>query len=212
MKPGAPVRHFSKTSILFATLLLSAILSVIALPSHAALGAGDTAPVFKAQASLAGKSFPFSLQNLLAKGPVVVYFFPSAFTSGCNIQAHEFAVNYDKFAAADAAIIGISLDSIERLNIFSADPKYCAGKIPVASDAEGKIAKSYGLKVQESKGGIRDTRGIDIDHGFAERTTFILTPDGKIAAVVGGLAPEANVEKALKVVQQLAAEKRTEKP
>jgi peroxiredoxin Q/BCP len=185
---------------------------VISLPIHAALKEGDTAPPFKVQASLAGKSFTFSLKEVLTKGPVVVYFYPSAYTNGCNIQAHEFAVNHDKFVTANAAIIGVSLDSIARLNTFSADPNYCAGKIPVASDTDGKIAKSYGLKVQEANAGIKDTRGIEIDHGFAERTTFIVTSEGKIAATIGGLAPKANVEKALEIVQQLAVGKRSGKP
>lgn len=202
------MRNFSLPSILFAGLFLGGI----SLPVHAALKEGDTAPLFKVQASLAGKSFTFSLKDALAKGPVVVYFYPSAYTSGCNIQAHEFAVNHDKFTAANAAIIGVSLDSIARLNGFSADPNYCAGKIPVASDSNGKIAKSYDLNVQELHAGIKDTRGIEIDHGFAERTTFIVTSDGRIAAAIGGLSPKANVEKALEKVQQLAAGKRSEKP
>lgn len=196
------MRHFSLTPILFCGLLLSAV----SLPAHAALKEGDAAPDFNAQASLAGKSFTYSLKNALAKGTVVVYFYPSAYTSGCNIQAHEFAVNHDKFTAANATIIGVSLDSIERLNSFSADPAYCAGKIPVASDAGGKIAKSYDLTVMGLawiNSWIKDTRGISIGHGFAERTTFIVTSDGKIAATIGGLAPEANVKKALEVVQKL---------
>ncbi|QDZ27224.1 peroxiredoxin [Noviherbaspirillum sp. UKPF54] len=202
------MRNFSLPSILFAGLFLG----VIALPVHAALKEGDSAPLFKVQASLAGKSFTFSLKDALTKGPVVVYFYPSAYTSGCNIQAHEFAVNHDKFTAANAAIIGVSLDSIARLNSFSADPNYCAGKIPVASDSKGKIAKSYDLSVQEFHAGIKDTRGIEIDHGFAERTTFIVTSDGRIAAAIGGLSPKANVEKALEKVQQLAVGKPSEKP
>lgn len=202
------MRNFSLPSILFAGLFLG----VISLPVHAALKEGDSAPLFKVQASLAGKSFTFSLKDALTKGPVVVYFYPSAYTSGCNIQAHEFAVNHDKFTAANAAIIGVSLDSIARLNSFSADPNYCAGKIPVASDSKGKIAKSYDLNVQEFHAGIKDTRGIEIDHGFAERTTFIVTSDGRIAAAIGGLSPKANVEKALEKVQQLAVGKPSEKP
>jgi peroxiredoxin len=184
------------------TLLLS---SALTIPAIAALKDGDKAPEFKAQASLAGKAFSFSLQETLKKGPVVVYFYPSAYTGGCNIQAHTFAVNSDKFAAAGASIIGVSLDSISRLNDFSADPAYCAGKLPVASDVDGKIARSYELKVREAQAGRKDTRGADIDHGFAERTTFIVKPDGKIAATLEGLAPAANVEKALDVVQGLAS-------
>ena len=178
----------------------------IALPALAALDAGDTAPDFKAPASLDGKVFEFSLEESLAKGPVVVYFYPSAFTGGCSLQAHTFAVNYDKFTAAGASIIGVSLDNIERLNAFSADPEYCAGKIAVASDVDGKIARSYDLKIASAREGAKDSRGIEIGHGFAERTTFIVTPDGKIAATVGGVSPVENVNKSLEIVQQLAKE------
>jgi peroxiredoxin len=189
-------------------LVLGVLLSgALALPAIAALKEGDMAPDFKTQASLAGKSFTFSLRDALNKGPVVVYFYPSAYTGGCNIQAHAFAVNSDKFAAAGATIIGVSLDSIERLNDFSADPQYCAGKFPTASDENGTIAKSYDLMVREGKAGSKDTRGVEIGHGFTERTTFIVTPDGKVAATVGGLAPAENVDKALVAVQQLAIAK-----
>ena len=115
-------------------------LVLVVTSSFAALKQGDTAPDFKTQASLAGKEFTFSLRDALKKGPVVVYFYPAAFTGGCNLQAHTFAENHDKFAAAGASVIGVSLDSISRLNDFSADPQYCAGKLPVASDEKGEIA------------------------------------------------------------------------
>jgi peroxiredoxin len=186
--------------------LLSAglLAALISLPAQAALEAGAVAPDFKTQASLAGKAFSYSLKDALKKGPVVVYFYPSAYTNGCNIQAHTFSENNEKFVAAGATIVGVSLDSIARLNKFSADPDYCAGKIIVASDADGKIAKSYELSVREAVAGRKDSKGEDIDHGFAERTTFVVTPDGKITATIGGIAPAANVEKALEVVQGLA--------
>lgn len=185
-------------------LLLAGLLSgAIALPALAALKAGDAAPDFKTQASLNGKEFTFSLKDALKKGPVVVYFYPSAYTGGCNVQAHNFAVNYDKFTAAGASVVGVSLDNIARLNDFSADPDYCAGKLPVASDEAGTIAKSYDLVVRAGSAGAKDTRGKEIGHGFAERTTFIVTPDGKIAATVGGVSPIENVQKALEAVQQL---------
>jgi peroxiredoxin len=193
------------------TLVAALLASLTALPAMAALKEGDSAPDFKAQASLAGKAFNFSLKDTLKKGPVVVYFYPSAYTGGCNIQAHTFAVNHDKFAAAGATVIGVSLDSIARLNDFSADPEYCAGKVAVASDADGKIARSFDLNIRDAAPGRKDTRGIEIDHGFAERTTYIVTQDGKIAATVGGLAPEANVDKALEAVQKLAANKSSAK-
>jgi thioredoxin-dependent peroxiredoxin len=187
-------------------MLLTCVLSTtLAAPAFAALKAGDAAPDFKAQASLDGKEFTFSLQEALKKGPVVVYFYPSAYTGGCNVQAHTFAVNHDKFAAAGASVVGVSLDDIGRLNKFSADPEFCAGKLPVASDVKGDIAKSYDLQIKNAPTGFKDTTGAEIGHGLAERTTFIVTPDGKIAATVGGVSPTANVEKALEVVQQLAA-------
>ena len=181
--------------------------TVIALPALAALQAGDTAPSFEAKASLAGKEFDFSLRDALDKGPVVVYFYPSAYTQGCNIQAHTFAENMDAFKAAKASVIGVSLDSIARLNDFSADPAYCAGKLPVASDADGSIAKSFGVTVGEARPGAKDSRGVDIDHGFADRMTFVLTKDGKVASTFGGrqLAPDQNVMQALQAVKDLAA-------
>jgi peroxiredoxin len=186
-------------------IALTAVLSAaITLPAFAALKEGDVAPEINTAASLAGKEFAFSLKEQLKKGPVVVYFYPSAYTGGCNVQAHTFAEKHDKFKAAGASIIGVSLDSIDRLNDFSADPEYCAGKIPVASDANGKIAQSYDLKVS-NRDGIKDTRGQDIKHGFAERTTFIVTRDGKIAATIGGVSPADNVEQALAAVQKLGS-------
>lgn len=183
-------------------LLLCGFLTA-ALPAFAALQQGDTAPDFETQASLAGKAFTFHLKDALKKGVTVVYFYPSAYTGGCNVQAHTFAENSEKFAAAGASIIGVSLDSIARLNEFSADPQYCAGKVAVASDVDGSIAKSYDLSIKNVPG-IKDSRGAGIDHGFTERTTFIVTPDGKIAATIGGKAPAENVEKALEAVQALA--------
>ncbi len=193
-------------------ILLGCLLSsAITFPAIAALKAGDAAPDFQTQASQAGKAFNYSLKEALQKGPVVVYFYPSAYTGGCNIQAHTFAVNVDKFAAANASVIGVSLDSIDRLNDFSADPAYCAGKVAVASDVDGAISKAYDLVVREAAEGKKDSRGVDITHGFAERTTFIVTPDGKISATLSGLKPAENVEKALETVQQLATDKQAAK-
>ena len=188
-------------------LLLAGLVSIaVALPVIA-LNKGDTAPMFTAKASLAGKEFTYSLAAALKEGPVVVYFYPSAFTAGCNIQAHTFAENMDAFKAAKASVIGVSLDSIQRLNDFSADPAYCAGKLPVASDADGSIAKSFGVTVGEARPGAKDSRGVDIDHGFADRMTFVLTKDGKVASTFGGrqLAPDQNVMQALQAVKDLAA-------
>ena len=141
-------------------MLLTCVLSTaLAVPAFAALKEGDAAPDFKTQASLDGKEFTFSLQEALKKGPVVVYFYPSAYTGGCNVQAHTFAVNHDKFTAAGASVVGVSLDDIGRLNKFSADPEFCAGKLPVASDVKGDIAKSYDLQIKSAPTGFKDTTG-----------------------------------------------------
>jgi peroxiredoxin len=192
--------------------LAALITGLLPLIVQAALPEGATAPDFKAQASLAGKEFSFSLQDALKKGPVVVYFYPSAYTQGCNVQAHTFAVNIDKFHAAGATVIGVSLDSIQRLNEFSSDPDYCAGKLPVASDASGAIARSYDLKIIDAFAGkqaatMLDSRGKEIGHNFTERVTFVIVPGAKIVNTIGGIGAEANVQAALAAVQKLAAPK-----
>ena len=176
-------------------------------PALAALKPGDAAPDFSAKASLAGKEFDFSLQAALQKGPVVVYFYPSAYTKGCDIEAHKFAEEKQKFEAAGATIIGVSADSIARLNQFSADPDYCAGKFPVASDSDHSIAKSYDLSVNGGRPGLKDVRGADIDHDFIERVTFVIGQDHKIVATLSSSAdkitPDQHVVKALEIVEKL---------
>ena len=103
----------------------------------------------------------------------------------------------------------MSRDSIERLNVFSADPEYCAGKFPVASDPDGKIAASYSLNKMNLPAGMKDSRGQAIDHDFTERTTFVVTPDHKVVATLSSaddkINPAQHVEKSLEIVKQLAA-------
>lgn len=190
-------------------LRLALSVAALCLPSFAALQTGDKAPDFSASASLAGKEFHFSLEDALKKGPVVVYFYPSAYTKGCDLEAHTFAEKKDQFDAAGATIIGVSGDSVARLNAFSADPDYCAGKFPVASDADGKIAKSYNLTVNAVKPGAKDVRGVDIDHDFIERVTFVIGKDHKVIATLSSaadkLTPDQHVEKSLDIVQKLGS-------
>ncbi len=184
------------------------ITAALCIPAFAALNTGDRAPDFSAPASLAGKDFHFSLRTALKDGPVVVYFYPSAYTRGCDLEAHTFAQDKDQFTAAGATIIGVSEDSIARLNQFSADPDYCAGRFPVASDPSGKIAASYGVTASPGKPGAKDVRGVEIGHGFFERETFVVGKDHKIVATFSSqsdhLTPDAHVQKSLAVVQQLA--------
>jgi len=186
-----------------------AVCLLIGLPVLAALKVGDMAPDFSARGSLAGKEFDFSLQAALKKGPVVVYFFPSAYTKGCDLEAHTFSEQKDKFDAAGASIIGVSADSIKRLDVFSADPEYCAGKFPVASDVDKKIAVSYNLAAMTPKAGMLDVRGDAVDHDLIERQTFVIGKDHKIIAAFSskddGLSPDQHVTKALAIVQQLGS-------
>src|SRR5664279_6099003 len=109
--------------------------------SYAALDVGDAAPNFTAQAALAGKVFKFSLADSLAKGPVVLYFFPAAFSVGCSIEAHEFAESIAKFESLGATVIGVSSDDIDTLGKFSVQA--CPGRFPVASDNTQNVMKSY---------------------------------------------------------------------
>ena len=171
------------------------------------LSNGSTAPMFASKASLAGNEFDFSLKKALAKGPVVLYFYPSAYTGGCDLEAHTFAEFKDKFAAAGATIIGVSADDIERLKSFSSNPDYCAGKFPVASDPGGKIAANYGLELMPPQPGVKDVNGQQVTHGFIPRTTFVIDKNDKIVAVFSSktdhISPDEHVKKSLEIVSKL---------
>jgi peroxiredoxin len=173
----------------------------------APLAKGSKAPLFTAKASQSGNEFDFSLKKALAKGPVVVYFYPSAYTGGCDLEAHTFAEFKDKFTAAGATIIGVSADDIQRLRSFSANPEFCAGKFPVASDPGGAIAATYGLKLNPPQPGVKDVRGEQVTHGFIPRTTFVIDKHHKIVAVFSSetdhIAPDEHVKKSLAIVKEL---------
>ncbi|HKT31047.1 MAG TPA: peroxiredoxin [Gammaproteobacteria bacterium] len=194
---------------LITSVLAGSLFALLAVPGFAALKPGATAPDFTAIASLAGKDFTFSLQQALAKGPVVVYFYPAAFTKGCDLEAHTFSTHAEQFTAAGASIIGVSADSIQRLNAFSSDPEYCAGKFAVASDPDGKIAADYGLKMIPPQKGVMDVRGDTVTHGFFPRTTFVIDREGKIVATLSSqadhLTPDEHVTRSLAIVQKMHA-------
>jgi peroxiredoxin Q/BCP len=197
-------RYYCSALLIFC---LSLLVTRAGFAQSKMLAKGDAAPLFTTQASLAGKAFEFSLKNALAKGSVVVYFYPSAYTGGCDIEAHTFAELKDKFTTAGATIIGVSADDIQRLNAFSSDSSYCAGKFPVASDPGGQIAATYGLVMSAAKSGIKDVLGQDLTHGFIPRTTFVINKEGKIIAVFSSatdhISPADHVEKSLAIVQSL---------
>ncbi len=150
----------------FAVTFLTAAL--FAAPASAALKAGDQAPDFTAPATLGGKEFSFALADALKKGPVVVYFYPKAFTTGCSLEAHAFADAMPQFAAAGASVIGVSHDDIATLDKFSVSD--CVAKFPVASDADQHIMKSYDAVL----GGAHPD--------LASRTSYLVAPDGHVVA------------------------------
>src|SRR5262245_2529753 len=140
-------------------ILISAVMVV---PALAALKTSDKAPEFSTKASLAGKEFNFSLKDALKKGPVVVYFYPSAFTGGCNIEAHNFAENKEKFDAGGPSNIRRSRGSNQPLNPVSARPEYCPGQNAGGSRGYGGNGQAYGLTKTAIRAGMKDTRGVEI--------------------------------------------------
>ena len=163
------------------------LLSICATPALAALKQGDQAPEFTTQASLGGKVFDYSLAAALKKGPVVLYFYPAAFTTGCTIEAHEFADAVDQYRALGATVIGISHDNIETLKRFSVSE--CRGKFPVAADPAGAIIKSYDAK-------------IPLLASMSKRISYVIAPDGTVIYEYADFAPDkhvANTLNALKV-------------
>jgi peroxiredoxin Q/BCP len=159
----------------------------IGSPAFAALDIGDKAPDFSAPAALAGKQFNFSLAETLSKGPVVLYFFPAAFSVGCSAEAHEFAEATDKFKALGATVIGVSHDDIDKLNKFSVSE--CRNKFAVASDGDQKITKAYDAVLAAKP-------------EYANRTSYVIAPDGKIIYEYTAMDPGKHVENTMAAVQK----------
>ncbi len=170
-------------------LALLAMLAVVqAAPALAALKVGATAPLFKAQASLGGKVYEFDLASALKKGPVVLYFYPAAFTPGCTIEAHDFAAAIGKYRALHATVIGVSHDTIAVLDKFSVSA--CRSKFPVAADPYLIVAKAYDAV-------------LPIDPKYANRTSYVIAPDGKIAYTYTSLNPSKHVANTLAALKAL---------
>lgn len=173
----APARY-ARLGVALPGALAMAFVTVIALsPARAALKLGSAAPLFDAPASLGGKEFRFSLADALHRGPVVLYFYPAAFTRGCTIEAHDFADAMDQFKALGATVIGVSMDKIETLDRFSVSE--CRSRFPVAADPDGKIATSY------------DSR-MPLVH-YASRTSYVIAPDGHILFAYSAMAPAGHI-------------------
>ncbi len=163
-------------------LALIVLMFSVTTSSYAALDVGDAAPNFTASAALGGKVFKFSLADSLAKGPVVLYFFPAAFSVGCSIEAHEFAESIPKFEALGATVIGVSSDDIATLGKFSVQA--CQGKFPVASDDTQAVMKSYDAVMQ-------------LKPDYANRVSYVIAPNGKVLYNYQSLNPSRHVEKTL---------------
>lgn len=172
------------------------VLAAAAAPALAALNVGQTAPDFKAQASLGGKVFTFDLADALKNGPVVLYFYPAAFTKGCSLEAHTFADAIDRFKALHATVIGVSHDNIDTLNKFSVS--YCRSKFAVAADPSLTVAKAYDAVLPQ-------------DPTYANRTSYVIAPDGKILATLTDLThPQQHVTNALAVLKQYEQTKKSQ--
>lgn len=175
---------------LFSAGLFFSLLSCAA--AWAELKTGANAPSFTAQAALAGQTYHFVLAEALKKGPVVVYFYPKAFTSGCTIEAQLFAEATDKFAALKTTVIGVSGDDIETLKKFSQGP--CGGKFAVAADLDRSIIKAYDA-------------GMLIMPSMANRISYVVTPDSKILFVHSGMSPDQHVSSTLAALQAWQAKR-----
>lgn len=165
---------------------LSLSLFFSAAPAFAALAVGATAPDFATQGALAGKPFSFALKQALKKGPVVLYFYPKAFTQGCTIEAHEFAEATPEFNRLGATVIGMSGDDIDTLKRFSTEE--CRDKFAVAV-ASPDVIKRYdaALPVMSSR---------------SNRTSYVIAPNGKIVFAYSAMSPEGHVSGTLAAVKK----------
>ncbi|CAN7312444.1 peroxiredoxin [Phenylobacterium sp. LjRoot219] len=170
----------------------AAALIAAAAPAWADLQPGAKAPDFQAQAYMAGKPFTYQLSNALKKGPVVVYFFPSAHTKGCNIEARLFSEAIEQFKAQKATVIGVTAGKVAELAEFSKEGEHCAGKFPVAADPGAKIAKQYDTRLQMA--------GVKMPGELSGRTSYVIAPDGKVVFAYSDLAPNDHVTKTLDAV------------
>lgn len=173
--------------------LATAIVGVTAwcfIPAHAALKNGAAAPDFTAQASLGGKVFSFSLADALKKGPVVLYFYPAAFTTGCTIEAHDFADATDTYKSLGATVIGVSHDNIDTLNKFSVSE--CRSKFAVAADTDQQIMRAYDAV-------------LSLKPDLANRVSYVIAPDGTILYSYTSLDPDKHVANTIDALKKWRA-------
>lgn len=165
-------------------------LSVVALPLQglAALKQGAKAPDFTLNAAQGGKEFQLSLKQTLRGGPVVLYFFPAAFTAGCTVEAHLFAEANGSFNQLGARVIGVTAGNIDRVAEFSRSE--CRDKFAVAADPGAKIAAKYDATMQTADG-----------KTLSNRTSYVIAPNGTILLSYTDSKPQAHVEKTMAAVR-----------
>lgn len=173
--------------------LLTLFISALTPTAFAALEVGDPAPDFTTQASLGGKEFTYRLSDALKQGPVVLYFYPAAFTRGCTVEAHNFAEAVPKYKELGATVIGVSTDNIETLNKFSVSE--CRGKFAVASDANHAIMKAYDAVLLWKT-------------NYASRVSYVISPDGRIAYRYSDMNPDKHVTNTLAAVREWTERKK----
>ena len=171
--------------------LFASLAALFSLQAHSALNVGDTAPDFTAQATIAGKEFTYRLHDALKTGPVVLYFYPAAFTPGCTIEAHDFAEAVDRYQALGASVIGVSHDDLATLKRFSVSE--CRSKFAVVADRDGGIMKAYDAVMFLAR-------------RYASRTSYVIAPNGRILYVYSSMSPDQHVANTLAAVQRWAAE------
>lgn len=171
----------------FLSMITMAFAYAFSVPAQAALDVGARAPDFTLPASLGGEVFTFSLAEALESGPVVLYFYPAAFTPGCTIEAHRFAEATDEFKSLGATVIGVSSDDIDTLNRFSVSE--CRGKFAVAADADQTVIKAYDAVLKQRP-------------EYANRTSYVIAPDGTILMSYTDLKPDQHVHRAMEAVKQ----------
>ncbi len=171
------------------TATVVAALALWSAPASATLKPGAIAPAFETEASLGGNVFDFKLASALKKGPVVLYFYPAAFTSGCTLEAHDFADHIDDYRALGATVIGVSGDGIAKLQKFSVSE--CRSKFPVASDADHKISRAYDATL--GFGPIE----------YSDRTSYVLDRTGKIVYAYRSLDFSEHVANTLAALRKL---------
>lgn len=171
--------------------LAAAVLLATAAPlALADLKMGADAPDFSTQVALDGKVSDFKLSDALKSGPVVLYFYPKSFTSGCTKEAHLFAEATDRYAALGARVIGVSSDDVETQKKFSVAE--CRSKFPVAADADQHIIKAYDA-------------GMMMFPGHASRVSYVITPDRKVNYVYSAMNPDEHVNNTLAALEKWRA-------